>query len=114
MDDATDLAELRRRFNLLFQDTMRRCIVEIKYRPSYVLAHLTEHDGVDTAIWLVSIENESSGFMRLWQEGRLDLSAEALVLQLEFAPLFSVELRRHAWNTLKEYDWKPLCNITRP
>jgi hypothetical protein len=114
MDDATDLAGLRRRFDALFRETMHRCIVEIKYRPSYVLAHLTGHDGVDTAIWLVSIENESSGFTRLWEEGRLDLSAEALVLLPEYAPLFPVELRRRAWDTLKAYDWKALAGVARP
>jgi hypothetical protein len=78
------------------------------------LAHLADHDGVDTAIWLVSIPNESSGFTRLWQDGRLDLSAEALVVQADFAPLFPDDLRRRACDTLNSYDWKPLAAVTRP
>jgi hypothetical protein len=114
MDDMTDLAELRRRFNLLMQDTVHRCITEIKYRPSYVIAYMAEHDGTDTARWLVNLENESSGFTRLWMEGRLDLSAEALVLKPEYAALFSLEDRRKAYDTLVKYNHKFALGMTRP
>ncbi len=75
---------------------------------------MADHDGVDTASWLVSIPGDSSGFTPQRQEERLDLSAEALVLLPKYAPLFDVRLRRRAWDTLKEYQWKPLSDISRP
>lgn len=116
MPDASpaDLAALRQRFHALMVDTVHRCKAEIKYNPSYVVAHMADHDGVDTAIWLVSIPTYSSGFMRLYEAKRLDLSAEALILQPAYAPLFPVELRQRAWDTLKEYHWSDLAHIPRP
>lgn len=113
-DDIADLGALRKRFHALMVDTIHRCKSEIKYNPTYVIAHMADHDGVDTAIWLVSIPTYSSGFTRLCEEGRLDLSAEALVLRPEYAPLFTVELRQRAWDTLQEYDWPDLSDIARP
>jgi hypothetical protein len=113
-DTPDDLATLRKQFHALMVETLHRCKTEIKYNPSYVVAHMAEHDGVDTAIWLVSIPTYSSGFERLWREGRLDLSAEALVLRAEYAPLFSVELRRRAWDTLQTYQWDRLSGMARP
>lgn len=110
----TDLDTLRKRFHALMVETLHRCKTEIKYNPSYVSKYMTEHDGVDTAHWLVNKPDETSGFTRLWEEGRLDLSAEALVLRPEFAPLFDVELRQRAWDTLKEYHWRDLSGIARP
>lgn len=114
MDVTDDLGALRTRFNALMVDTLHRCKTEIKYNPSNVRMHMAEHDGVDTAIWLVSIPTCSSGFTRLWEEGRLDLSAEALVLRPTYAPLFSIELRQQAWDTLKAYEWKSLIDTARP
>lgn len=64
-DDPTNLTDLRRRFNLAFSDMLQRSILEIKYRPSYTIAHLANHDGGKTATWLVNIPDESSGFTRL-------------------------------------------------
>lgn len=114
MDVTDDLAALRMRFHALMVETLHRCKTEIKYNPSYVIAHMADHDGVDTAVWLVSIPTYSSGFERLWQEGRLDLSAEALVLQPEYALLFPVELRRRAYDTLSQYRYGFPPTISRP
>ena len=113
-DASDDLAALRLRFHALMVETIHRCKAEIKYNPSYVVAHMADHDGVDTAIWLVSIPTYSSGFTRLYDERRLDLSAEALTLRPEYAPLFPLALRQRAWDTLKEYDWPDLSAIPRP
>ncbi|HEX2347160.1 MAG TPA: hypothetical protein VHI51_01875 [Ktedonobacterales bacterium] len=114
MDDAALLQTLRVRFNELMAVTMSRCIAEIHYHPAYVLRYMADHDGVDTAEWLVSKPDETTGFTRLWEEGRLDLSAEALILRPEFAPLFSTDLRRTASDTLTAYQWKELAKIKRP
>ncbi|MFI5276535.1 MAG: hypothetical protein ACHQ1E_04660 [Ktedonobacterales bacterium] len=114
MDDAAHPDALRKRFTALIAVTMSRCISELHYHPTYVLQHMGDHDGVETAVWLVSKPDETSGFTTLWEAGRLDLSAEALILRDEFAPLFAPELRRTVYDTLKAYHWKSLAEIKRP
>ncbi len=44
----------------------------------------SEHGGVEAAKRLLHAPNVSEGFVTLWEKGRLDLSAEALVLQERF------------------------------
>ena len=90
------------------------CIKKLRYHPTLVLHYLGEHTAVETACWLVKLPNESSGFTRLWQEGRLDLSAEAMILKPEYAALFSVEDRRTAYDTLKAYDYAFPTVVNRP
>ena len=60
------------------------------YRPTRFLEMVNTSGGVATAQQLLSKE-PSDGFTRLWEEGRLDLSVEAIVLQERWAPLFTAE-----------------------
>lgn len=109
-----DLDALRIRFHQEMVNAYQACIKDLHYHPTLVLQYLEEHTAVETAHWLVNLPNESSGFTKLWEAGRLDLSAEAMVLKPEYAPLFSVEDRRLAYDILKQYGYKLLATIQRP
>jgi hypothetical protein len=102
---APDTAVLASALEAAMMEQFRQCWTQLRYRPTYVLQHLSEHGAIETARWVVRIQNESSGFIRLWEAQRLDLSIEALVLQPRFAALFSVEDRRLAYEALKVHGY---------
>lgn len=108
------LEAVRVQFHQDMVNAYQICIKQLHYHPTLVLHYLGEHTAVETACWLVNLPNDSSGFTKLWQEGRLDLSAEAIILKPEYAALFSVEDRRTAYDTLKAYDYKFPEGVHRP
>lgn len=65
---------------------------EVGYNPTAFIGMISEHGGVETARRLVMSPNPSDGFTTLWEARRLDLTAEALVVRLRFAPLFGDEV----------------------
>ena len=63
------------------------------YWANYFLRGVRAHGGPDYARQLLRATGTSTGFQRLKDEGRLDLTVEALVLQPEYSGLFAdVEL----------------------
>jgi hypothetical protein len=66
------------------------------YWASYFLRGVRNHGGVAYAHQLLHTEGTTDGFKRLTDEGRLDLTMEALVLRPEFEPLFSAQERQVA------------------
>lgn len=78
----------------------------INYRPTRLMEMSNELGAVQAARQLISKPDDpSSGFMKLWEKGRLDLSVEALILKPEFAPLFTEEEREKARQYLREYKY---------
>ncbi len=79
---------IERRFH---QEMLRiyREAAEFGYYPSYFLQMVIDQGGVSAAKQLLNSNKPQSGFARLWEEGRLDLSVEALVLQEPWASLFT-------------------------
>jgi len=71
------------------------------YWATYFLRGVRNHGGPDYARQLLRLEGTSSGFERLVEEGRVDLSVEALVLRPEFAPLFTEDERATASRRLR-------------
>lgn len=59
------------------------------YWAGYFLRTVRTRGGLATARLLLEEKGTSTGFERLKEEGRLDLSMEALVLRAEFRPLFT-------------------------
>ena len=64
--------------------------------------------GLSAAKQLLSGNKLSDGFVRLWEEQRLDLSVEALALQEPWSALFAPEELAEAQRRLDgaEYDWR--------
>lgn len=62
-----------------------------KYNPTYFVQMVYEHGGVGAAKRLLAKPEPSEGLFKLWEIERLDISMEAIVLQPQFAPLFTSE-----------------------
>ena len=66
---------------------------------------ISEHGGVETARRLIMSSSPSDGFTTLWEAGRLDLTAEALVISPRFAVLFDEAVVDRARERLGEYGF---------
>ena len=79
---------------------------ELNYNASYFIRMVYEYGGLKAAKKLLAMPAPSSGFTKLWEHGRLDLSVEALVLKDEYLPLFTEEERIIARNRLEQYGYE--------
>ena len=64
---------------------------EFDYYPTYFLRMVVDQGGLQAARQLLGGNRLSDGFVRLWEEQRLDLSVEALALQEPWSALFGQE-----------------------
>jgi hypothetical protein len=77
------------------------------YWASYFLRGVRNHGGPEYARQLLRKAGTTPGFERLREEGRLDLTVEALVLQPKYVRLFTQEERRIAAHRLAEAGFQP-------
>ncbi|GAA1200263.1 DUF262 domain-containing protein [Pseudonocardia alaniniphila] len=66
-----------------------RCKAELNYVPNVLREMAHQHGALGAVRILLASPTISDGFVRLWQEDRLDLTVEALVLDQQFSPLFT-------------------------
>ena len=78
---------------------------QFDYYPTRFRQMVEEHGGLGAAKLLLTGGTPSSGFERLWEEGRLDLSVEALVLRTPWAALFTESESREAERRLEGSDY---------
>jgi hypothetical protein len=76
------------------------------YWASYFLRGIRNNGGADYAHQLLR-KGTTDGFQRLKEEGRLDLTMEALVLKPEYGELFTDEERKVAAHRLAEAGYHP-------
>ena len=77
-----------------FQQEMLRIYEEAKdfgYYSTYFLRMVLDQGGLPAAKQLLGGNRVSDGFVRLWEEQRLDLSVEALALREPWRSLFGQE-----------------------
>jgi hypothetical protein len=98
--------ELKRRFDSAMLNIYRRAKDDAGYNATRFLQMLTEHGGVETAQRL--LPSMSDGFTELWKRGRLDLTVEYLVVQPEWARLFTDAERDVAKRRLVDSGMKGL------
>jgi len=79
---------------------------ELKYIASRFILLVARDGGVKAAQKLISKSGGTYGFEVLWENKRLDLSVEALVLKPEYSELFTVEEREICKNRLKEFGYE--------
>ncbi len=101
--------DLEKRFDTRMRLIFDECAA-FGYRPTYFLKMVHKRGGVEAAHELLDSPDGHSGFTRLFEESRLDLSVEALVLEAEFAPLFSDIQKTKARKRLAEYGFTPEGN----
>jgi hypothetical protein len=67
----------------------RKALSECDYRATRFLQMITGQGGLVAAKALLHTPGLSDGFVALWERGRLDLTMEALILQLPWSDLFT-------------------------
>ena len=75
------ITDLKNRFNQAMYDIYRKAKVEAKYNATRYLHMLDSHGGIETAHILIN-STVSEGYSALWERGRLDLTVEALILEV--------------------------------
>ena len=79
---------------------------EIGYTASKFFQMLEQHGGLQTARILINASTTSSGYTRLWELKRLDLSVEAVVHEnSEWHPLFTAEELERCRKRLSEIGY---------
>ena len=76
--------------------------VQLGYRPTYFRRMVEEQGGLRAAKQLLQGDTLSSGFERLWELGRPDLTVESLALLEPWCKLFSDDELRTAERRLAE------------
>ena len=77
------------------------------YWASYFLRGVRNHGGLAYAHQLLLADGTTAGFERLAEEGRLDLTMEALVLRKEYRTLFSEHEIQVASSRLARAGYEP-------
>lgn len=78
---------------------------ELGYNATRYIQLVSEVGGISAAKQLISKEGGTYGFEVLWENNRLDLSVEALVLKPEYSELFIYEEKEICRKLLKEYGY---------
>lgn len=79
---------------------------ELKYTATRFMQLVARVGGVKAAKQLISKSGGTYGFEVLWENKRLDLSVEALVLRPEYFDLFTDGERDTCRNRLKEFAYE--------
>lgn len=87
----------------------------IKYIPRAFLDMVVSNDDiVEVTRKLIHKEGGTSGFTTLYQNKRMDLSVEKIILEPRYRVLFTREDLRAAYERLKQYEYDRLNEIEAP
>jgi hypothetical protein len=81
--------DVRAAFERAMKDVYIRAKNEANYTATYFVGMLSNYGGLGTAQRLLASTEVHTGFTALYERGRLDLTVEALVVQAQFASLFT-------------------------
>lgn len=95
---------LESRFNKEIRNLYIRSKDEEGYQASYFLNMLENYGSVLTAKKLLIAKEAQSGFLKLMEKGRKDLTVEALILKDEYADLFTPEEIKAAKERIRNYQ----------
>jgi len=88
------------------KDVYLRAKTEANYNAGYFVGMLSTYGGLGTAKKLLASTEVSAGFGALYERGRLDLTVEALVIQPQFASLFTDEEIEIAGRRLEQLGYR--------
>lgn len=93
-------------FDVAMFDIYRRAKSEAGYTASVFFNMLMQNGGLATAKFLVNSRDVSTGYTSLYERGRLDLTAEATILDNEkWHSLFTAEELQRAAKRLQSYGY---------
>lgn len=83
---------------------------EFKYNASRFIQMIEKDGGLNAAKALLANKNHHEGLTRLWEEKRLDVSMEAIILKETWCTLFSSIELGIASKRLKELGYQKVSN----
>jgi len=92
---------LAERFQRAAVESIAECR-RLGYNPTRFAQMVAEHGAVEAAWRLIVCPDPAAGFARLYDLDALHLSVEAMIVQPEFSPLFSPDVRRAARHRLSQ------------
>lgn len=105
--DPVESTDTEKLFARAMRDVYERARKEASYTATYFLRMIADLGPMETARRLLHSAKPSEGFTALWERGRLDLTVENVVLQSQFADLFTDDERDLARSRLAEYGCQP-------
>ncbi|GLZ51352.1 DUF262 domain-containing protein [Actinomycetospora sp. NBRC 106378] len=92
-------------FGGAIQALLDRCMRELRYNPRYFRLTISQHGALGATQRLLTSPGPSDGFVKLWENQRLDLTPETLVLDPRFADLFTDSERKVARARLDDFGY---------
>lgn len=90
-------------FSAEIREGTERLKREINYNPTYFNRMVGEHGPIEATRRLVIADTVSDGFTKLWENGRLAMSVEALAILPWYASLFDLDVIQRARQRLLDY-----------
>jgi hypothetical protein len=101
----SDVAGLDERFHIAMVDLYARAKKELGYVGARYLQMTMDRGAVEAAKALLGSPHAQDGLTRLWEERRLDLSLEALVIKEPWRQLFTRSELEEAERRLREMGY---------
>lgn len=102
MPSQNNLKTLENQFHRAMIGVFEGALYKCKYRATRFIQMVQDYGGVQAAKKLLHTPGYQYGFTELWQCGHLDITMEALVIQPEYAELFTEEEIQIARKRLEE------------
>lgn len=97
-------------FNERIQTAIKESVEKCKYTPHLFIQMVNEHGAVETAKKLINSTKPSDGYVKLFEKKRLDLTVENIVLEEEWADLFTLDELNKARKRLQEFNFEPVSS----
>ncbi|KRE45821.1 HNH endonuclease [Paenibacillus sp. Soil522] len=104
--DLNDIDALIRGFHKTVIDAYNTARKECGYNASLFIQLINRDGAVKVAQDFLAKDKVTTGFDKLWEKGRLDLTIEASVLLPQYVGLFSLKERKTAYDRLKQYEYE--------
>jgi hypothetical protein len=109
-----NMENLKRELRERYISTYNEC-KKFKYFPrAFLDMVVSSEDIVDVTRKLVHKEGGTSGFTTLFENKRMDLSVERIILEPRYRELFTTEDLQAAYDRLKAYEYDELNEIKLP
>lgn len=106
--------QLKRELRDRYIETYNAC-KKFKYTPrAFLDMVVSDEDIVEVTRRLIHKDGGTSGFTTLFENGRMDLSVEKIILEPRYRVLFDKEDLVAAYARLKEYHYSGLAEIEVP
>ena len=98
---------LENKFNDAIENIYTRVRSETNYNPTQFRRMVNNHGGLQAARILINSNDVSSGYIKLWELKRLDLSIEAFIVKSsQFHDLFATKEIEDCKGRLQELGYK--------